>query len=233
VSRRCSSCFEKQRPRRFGPRDGPLQDPVKIELDRVELVKLLYALAHDVFVGCDHKNRLVRRDIQSMGRMSARLYRVRPLLCGGAFMALRWCDGKGRDLWDAGADRKRTSSAYWRGPPRWNERAEAESTRLRVFCASVADVFDNKVPTSMARRFVVTHPLDTRARLLFAYEKTAEHPARLRRSHPIRRRSHARSCPVVRAPARRHLRDDGGRRDAVGGSATDRRRGGGARHRPL
>ena len=39
--------------------------------------------------GCDHANRLVRRDIQSMGRMSARLNRVRPLLCGGAFMALR------------------------------------------------------------------------------------------------------------------------------------------------
>src|SRR6516164_1296523 len=34
-------------------------------------------------------NRLVRRDLQSMGWMSARLNRVRPLLCRGAFMALR------------------------------------------------------------------------------------------------------------------------------------------------
>src|SRR5215468_12390068 len=39
--------------------------------------------------GCDHTNRLVRRDLQSMGWMSARLDRVRPLLCRGAFMALR------------------------------------------------------------------------------------------------------------------------------------------------
>ena len=40
--------------------------------------------------GCDHTNRLVRRDIQSMGRVSTRLDRVRPLLCGGApFVVLR------------------------------------------------------------------------------------------------------------------------------------------------
>src|SRR5215471_9318453 len=39
--------------------------------------------------GRDHTNRLVRRDLQSMGWMSARLDRVRPLLCRGAFMALR------------------------------------------------------------------------------------------------------------------------------------------------
>jgi hypothetical protein len=55
-----------------------------------------------------------------------------------------WRDGKGRDLWDVSADRKRTSSAYWRGPLRWSERAQAESTRRRVFCASMADVFDTK-----------------------------------------------------------------------------------------
>ena len=34
------------------------------------------------------------------------------------------------------------------GPLRWNERAQAEGTRRRVFCASMADVFDNKVPAS-------------------------------------------------------------------------------------
>src|SRR5438128_12047037 len=32
------------------------------------------------------ENRLVRRDVQSLAWMSARLDRVRPLLCGGAFM---------------------------------------------------------------------------------------------------------------------------------------------------
>jgi protein gp37 len=44
--------------------------------------------------------------------------------------------------------RKRTSPTYWRAPLRWNERAQAECKRRRVFCASMADVFDNKVPAS-------------------------------------------------------------------------------------
>jgi protein gp37 len=70
--------------------------------------------------------------------------------CYAAALSWRygWRDGNGRDLWDVGADRKRTSSTYWRTPLRWNERAHTEGTRRRVFCASIADVFDNKVPTS-------------------------------------------------------------------------------------
>jgi purine nucleoside phosphorylase len=75
---------------------------------------------------------------------------VAMVTCYAAALSWRfgWRDGKGRDLWDVSADRKRTSSAYWRGPLRWNERAQAEGIRRRVFCASMADVFDNKVPTS-------------------------------------------------------------------------------------
>ena len=70
--------------------------------------------------------------------------------CYAAALSWRygWRDGTGRDLWDVRADRKQTSAAYWRGPLRWNERVQAEGTRRRVFCASMADVFDNKVPTS-------------------------------------------------------------------------------------
>ena len=47
--------------------------------------------------------------------------------CYAAALSWRygWRDGEGRDLWDVSADRKRTSSAYWRGPLRWNERAQA------------------------------------------------------------------------------------------------------------
>src|SRR5215813_14169644 len=42
--------------------------------------------------------------------------------CYAAALSWRygWRDGKRRDLWHLSADRKRTSSAYWRGPPRWN-----------------------------------------------------------------------------------------------------------------
>jgi len=52
--------------------------------------------------------------------MSARLDCVRPLLWAALSWRYGWRDGKRRDLWHLSADRKRTSSAYWRGPPRWN-----------------------------------------------------------------------------------------------------------------
>lgn len=48
--------------------------------------------------------------------------------------------------WGAGKERKRTSEAYWQTPLKWNRQAEALGVRYRVFCASLADVFDNEVP---------------------------------------------------------------------------------------
>jgi protein gp37 len=46
--------------------------------------------------------------------------------------------------WAPGAPRKRTSDANWRKPDLWNRKAEKEGRRARVFCASMADVFDNQ-----------------------------------------------------------------------------------------
>ena len=43
-------------------------------------------------------------------------------------------------------DRRRTSVATWRQPLTWNHAAKAAGVRRRVFCASLADVFDNQVP---------------------------------------------------------------------------------------
>lgn len=80
----------------------------------------------------------------------------------------------GRAKWGHGQQRKRTSAAYWRQPIQWNARSfwqcgecgwrgeqldwsecpscNAHSglapARRRVFCASLADVFDNEVPAS-------------------------------------------------------------------------------------
>jgi protein gp37 len=52
--------------------------------------------------------------------------------------------------WGAGQERRRTSPANWSMPLRWNAQAEAfwaqHGRRQRVFCASLADVFDNEVP---------------------------------------------------------------------------------------
>lgn len=51
----------------------------------------------------------------------------------------------GRVEWGAGNDRVRTSAANWKIPLRWEKQAQAAGTRPFVFCASLADVFDNEV----------------------------------------------------------------------------------------
>ena len=54
--------------------------------------------------------------------------------------------------WGPHAPRKRTSVNYWKQPLRWNRKAEAFKRqyghRPQVFCASLADVFDNQAPSS-------------------------------------------------------------------------------------
>ena len=47
--------------------------------------------------------------------------------------------------WGPGAPRRRTAPANWAKPRGWNRQAAELSTRYRVFCASLADVFDNEV----------------------------------------------------------------------------------------
>jgi protein gp37 len=51
-----------------------------------------------------------------------------------------------RVAWGPGAERRRTVPSTWRQPLAWNRKAEREGKRARVFCASLADVFDNAVP---------------------------------------------------------------------------------------
>lgn len=51
----------------------------------------------------------------------------------------------GRVRWGAGEDRARTSEGNWAQPRRWDRAANAAGTRPFVFCASLADVFDNEV----------------------------------------------------------------------------------------
>ena len=48
--------------------------------------------------------------------------------------------------WGPGVPRKRTSVANWRNPIIWDRKAQAAGKPLRVFCSSLADVFDNEVP---------------------------------------------------------------------------------------
>lgn len=51
----------------------------------------------------------------------------------------------GQVRWGAGEDRRRTAASTWAMPRKWNRRAEASGERQFVFCASLADVFDNEV----------------------------------------------------------------------------------------
>lgn len=51
----------------------------------------------------------------------------------------------GKVRWGQGQPRRRTTPAYWRQPLRWNREAMAVGVRRRVFCASLADVFDEEV----------------------------------------------------------------------------------------
>lgn len=48
--------------------------------------------------------------------------------------------------WGSGAVRVRTTPANWAQPLKWHAQAEREGRRFRVFCSSLADVFDNEVP---------------------------------------------------------------------------------------
>jgi protein gp37 len=50
-----------------------------------------------------------------------------------------------RVKWGAGEPRSRTSDANWRKPIQWDRAAAKQGTRPFVFCASLADVFDNEV----------------------------------------------------------------------------------------
>lgn len=50
----------------------------------------------------------------------------------------------GKVKWGPQGVRMRTSFANWKKPLAWNRKAEAEGQRHRVFCASLADVFEEK-----------------------------------------------------------------------------------------
>jgi protein gp37 len=59
----------------------------------------------------------------------------------------------GKVQWGPHGERKRTSEANWKLPLRWAKAARSQHglypdayRRPRVFCASLADVFDNRVP---------------------------------------------------------------------------------------
>ncbi len=50
----------------------------------------------------------------------------------------------GNDVWGKAAPRRFFGDKHWAEPLKWNRRAEAEGRQHRVFCASMADVFEDR-----------------------------------------------------------------------------------------
>jgi protein gp37 len=48
-------------------------------------------------------------------------------------------------LWEEGAPRREMSDSHWAKPRSWDRRATSDGQRLKVFCASMADVFEDAV----------------------------------------------------------------------------------------
>jgi protein gp37 len=61
--------------------------------------------------------------------------------------ASAWAKRTGRGEYRQGVPRVRTTDANWREPLKWDKKAASAGVRRRVFCASLADVFDNEVPS--------------------------------------------------------------------------------------
>lgn len=59
----------------------------------------------------------------------------------------RW----GKDNWGPMAERQRTSETYWKQPLTWNKEAERQGEMHRVFCASMADVGEDRRDLDQAR----------------------------------------------------------------------------------
>lgn len=75
--------------------------------------------------------------------------------CDGCYAEAMMDKRYGRVQWGAPGrgtgTRVRTSASVWNDPRRWNRKAEAAGTRPFVFCASLADIFDNAVPAEWRR----------------------------------------------------------------------------------
>lgn len=55
-----------------------------------------------------------------------------------------WAKRVGQDVWGPKAERRTFGDKHWSEPLRWNRDAEGAVLRPRVFCASMADVFEDR-----------------------------------------------------------------------------------------
>jgi protein gp37 len=55
-----------------------------------------------------------------------------------------WSRRVGQQVWGPKAERRFFGEPHWREPLKWNADAASQKKRLRVFCASMADVFEDR-----------------------------------------------------------------------------------------
>ena len=55
-----------------------------------------------------------------------------------------WAKRVGQKVWGPKAERRTMSENHWKQPLKWNRDAENATERPRVFCASMADVFEDR-----------------------------------------------------------------------------------------
>lgn len=60
----------------------------------------------------------------------------------------------GHDVWGAKGHRRTFGPNHWAEPLRWNAHAESAGVRERVFCASMADVFEDHPAVTEAREWL-------------------------------------------------------------------------------
>jgi len=63
--------------------------------------------------------------------------------CDNCYAEL-WAKRMGHQLWGLDASRRFFGDAHWREPLKWNQDARLNGRRERVFCASMADVFERR-----------------------------------------------------------------------------------------
>lgn len=72
-----------------------------------------------------------------------------------------WAKRTGHEVWGKDAPRRFFGDKHWAEPLHWNQQAQTEGVRRKVFCASMADVFESRDELN-----------DSRARLWTLIEKT-------------------------------------------------------------
>src|SRR5262245_6040712 len=63
-----------------------------------------------------------------------------------------WARRVGQDIWGLTSERRFFTEKHWAEPLKWNTEARDQRARKRVFCASMADVFEGRAELNPWRK---------------------------------------------------------------------------------